>query len=237
MLRRTQGVYHGIFPGEVHAGSGKVSEVWVLSRPHNWRPRSAIEGLLQVSLPSGVVTRQHTIQTRRALCLQCTTFDSTIQCAFTHASMHQADMHALLQEMRSRMLLHAGACAATRTVLPCRFAHDAVRHGDRVYIASTGEGAILELSYPGLQPVRKHSLFTLENHINSLAPTGNGTALWVMLHNRGEVSVGHSLVLLLALAWCLHMPVPYLTPANPLSASNNPAMAQIRQHGALVVLA
>ena len=70
---------------------------------------------------------------------------------------------------------------------PCRFAHDAVRHGDRVYVASTGEGAILELGYPGLEAVRKHRLFTPENHINGLAPTGNGTGLWVMLHNRGEV--------------------------------------------------
>ena len=70
-----------------------------------------------------------------------------------------------------------------------------MRLGDRVYIASTGEGAILELSYPGLQPVRKHSLFLPENHINGLAPTGNGTHLWVMLHNRGEVIVGHCV-------WC-----------------------------------
>lgn len=56
-----------------------------------------------------------------------------------------------------------------------------------MYIASTGEGAVLELSYPGLRTLRKHRLFTPENHINGLAPTANGTALWVMLHNRGEV--------------------------------------------------
>ena len=80
-----------------------------------------------------------------------------------------------------------------------------------MYIASTGEGAILELSYPGMQTVRKHMLFTRENHINSLAPTGNGTTLWVMLHNHGKVCVfpsGDSLLCKLLLnCFSLNLPV------------------------------
>jgi hypothetical protein len=56
-----------------------------------------------------------------------------------------------------------------------------------VYVASTGKGAILELAFPSLAVLRTHQLFTAAEHLNGLAPTGEGATLWAMLHNRGEV--------------------------------------------------
>ena len=38
--------------------------MWVLSRPHNWRPRSADEALVQISLQSGSVLGRTVIPTR-----------------------------------------------------------------------------------------------------------------------------------------------------------------------------
>lgn len=38
--------------------------------------------------------------------------------------------------------------------LDSTFTHDAVRRRDRVYVASTGDGRVLELEYPSLNPVR-----------------------------------------------------------------------------------
>jgi hypothetical protein len=73
-----------------------------------------------------------------------------------------------------------------------RFAHDAVRLGSRVYIASTGDGCIVELDLPACNLVQKHQLFTQKEHINALAPVDN-SSLWVLLHNRGEVKVTHCL--------------------------------------------
>ncbi len=67
-----------------------------------------------------------------------------------------------------------------------RFAHDAVRQGYLAYIASTGDGCIVELELPACKLVQRHQLFAPEDHINALAPVGNGSA-WVLLHNRGEV--------------------------------------------------
>ena len=75
-------------------------------------------------------------------------------------------------------------------LLACRrFAHDAVRLGDRVYVASTGDGTILELTYPSLSVVHRHQLFTAAEHLNGLAPTGDGATMWAMLHNRGKVGI------------------------------------------------
>ncbi len=69
-----------------------------------------------------------------------------------------------------------------------RFAHDAVRLGRHVYIASTGDGCIVELELPACNLVQKHPFFTSKEHINALAPVGNDS-LWVLLHNRGEVII------------------------------------------------
>ena len=50
---RVQGVYYGTFPGDEKISSGLTS-VWVVSRPHNWRPATVEESLLHLSLPGGV---------------------------------------------------------------------------------------------------------------------------------------------------------------------------------------
>ncbi len=68
----------------------------------------------------------------------------------------------------------------------CRFAHDAARMGDRVYIASTGDGCIVELKLPECRLIKKHELFSSKDHINALAPVSKDS-VWVLLHNRGEV--------------------------------------------------
>lgn len=73
---------------------------------------------------------------------------------------------------------------------PClcagRFAHDAVRQRNLAYIASTGDGCIVELELPACKLVHRHHLFAPKDHINALAPVGNAS-MWVLLHNRGEV--------------------------------------------------
>ncbi len=37
--------------------------------------------------------------------------------------------------------------------LPSKFTHDAVRRRDRVYVADTGEGKVLELGFPAMEAV------------------------------------------------------------------------------------
>ncbi|KAL4458606.1 hypothetical protein ABPG75_013471 [Micractinium tetrahymenae] len=89
-----------------------------------------------------------------------------------------------------------------RVQLPSKFTHDAVRRRDRVYVANTGEGRVLELSFPAMDAhltppsppatlpcpsalrVRELPLFSEEEHVNTLAPTHDGK-LWALLHNLG----------------------------------------------------
>ncbi|KAF8065849.1 hypothetical protein HT031_002909 [Scenedesmus sp. PABB004] len=89
-----------------------------------------------------------------------------------------------------------------RVRVPARFTHDAVRVGDHAFVVSTGDGAILQLSWPDLRLVRAVRLFSASDHPNTLAaapperaPGANGTAapagthLWVLLHNLGASDV------------------------------------------------
>lgn len=41
-----------------------------------------------------------------------------------------------------------------RVQIPSRFTHDVVRHGDSVYVCDTGNGRVLQLSFPDMIPVR-----------------------------------------------------------------------------------
>jgi hypothetical protein len=77
------------------------------------------------------------------------------------------------------MLCHRICCT-------CRFAHDAVRLGDTAFVASTGDGAILELGLPGCDLLHRYELFTAQEHVNALAPVGNGS-MWALLHKHGQV--------------------------------------------------
>ena len=62
----------------------------------------------------------------------------------------------------SRLLPTSHAClassvfhsAASVLQISSRFTHDAVRQRDRVYVANTGEGKVLELAFPSMQLVR-----------------------------------------------------------------------------------
>lgn len=74
--------------------------------------------------------------------------------------------------------------------LASRFTHDTVRYGDKIYVADTGEGHILQLKFPSMMLEHRWELFTLKEHVNTLSPTGNGT-MWAMLHNLGPVRVGN----------------------------------------------
>ena len=67
-----------------------------------------------------------------------------------------------------------------------RFAHDAVRWRDRVFVCSTGAGEILEFALQGMTLVRVLHTFQRSAHVNTLAPDGQG-GLWAMLHMHGEV--------------------------------------------------
>lgn len=71
----------------------------------------------------------------------------------------------------------------------CRFTHDAIRSGNTVWVCSTGTGAILELQYPEMVLRRTLQLFTLREHVNTIAAVGQ-TTLWVVLHNLGKVRCG-----------------------------------------------
>jgi hypothetical protein len=131
VLHEGQGVYYGVFPGEELDLTGGPATVWVVSRPHNWRPASSQEWLLQLDSSTG-------------------------------------------RERR-------------RVAINSRFTHDTVRRGGSVFVADTGGGAVVELEFPEMREVQRLGLFTLQEHVNTLAPTGNDT-VWAMLHNLGPVS-------------------------------------------------
>ena len=56
------GVYHGAFAGH-HA-----NQVWVLNRPHNWRPKDAKERLLLLDLASRQVLQEKALESRCVCC-------------------------------------------------------------------------------------------------------------------------------------------------------------------------
>lgn len=55
-----------------------------------------------------------------------------------------------------------------------------------MWVCSTGKGSLLELTYPEMTVKRELELFTLREHVNTIAVVGQDT-LWVVLHNLGQV--------------------------------------------------
>ena len=54
VLHETRGVYYGVVPGAATVDRGSAgSEVWVVSRPHNWRPATSKEALLRIDTKTG----------------------------------------------------------------------------------------------------------------------------------------------------------------------------------------
>eukprot|EP00775_Hariotina_reticulata_P013388 gene13388-13515_t len=129
VLHQGQGVHYGMFPGGPLPGH--VNTVWNIIRPHNWRPATDAEYLVQLDADTGVELQ--------------------------------------------------------RVLIPSRFSHDAIRMGPFVYVCSTGDGSILQLSYPSMTLVQVLPLFTTKDHPNTLAAaSADGNHLWIMLHNLGE---------------------------------------------------
>ncbi|KAG2444762.1 hypothetical protein HXX76_001506 [Chlamydomonas incerta] len=73
----------------------------------------------------------------------------------------------------------------SRVRIKSRFTHDAVRRGDRVFLANTEGGEVQELQFPSMKKLRSMALFTLKQHVNTLAPL-EADSVWVVLHNLGK---------------------------------------------------
>jgi len=164
VLHEGGGVHYGLFPGapprpsasRAGGGAGASGSLWVVLRPHNWRPETAEEHLLELDAETGA--------------------------------------------------------ELSRARLPSHFTHDAARRGGRAYVASTGDGTILEFALPPpaggnasaaaaaagaappapapapaplLAPLRTIRLFTADDHPNTVAPLSD-TDLWVVLHKGGQ---------------------------------------------------
>ncbi len=57
-----QGVYHGIIPGKCPKGAQPC--IWILSRPHNWRPVDATEQLILVNAATAEVVSRRRLTSR-----------------------------------------------------------------------------------------------------------------------------------------------------------------------------
>ena len=51
----------------------------------------------------------------------------------------------------------------------------------------TGDGALLRFSHPEMKLVQRLQLFTLREHVNTLAVLDD-VSVWAVLHNLGQVS-------------------------------------------------
>jgi hypothetical protein len=130
VIHEHKGIYYGGFPGEDVDEHGMPKTLWIVSRPHNWRPKNAEEWMIEVDAKTGRELKQ--------------------------------------------------------VPLKSKFTHDVVRRGERVYVADTGEGHIVELEFPTMKEVRRMELFSLKEHVNTLSPSSD-RYLWAMLHNLGPV--------------------------------------------------
>jgi hypothetical protein len=48
-----QGVYYGTIPSNRVDAQGRPTAVWVVSRPHNWHPKTTLEQMLEIDLDTG----------------------------------------------------------------------------------------------------------------------------------------------------------------------------------------
>ena len=53
VIHEGEGVYYGGFPGEELDADGVPTTVWVVSRPHNWKPKTTKEWLIQLDAATG----------------------------------------------------------------------------------------------------------------------------------------------------------------------------------------
>jgi hypothetical protein len=58
VVHEGRGIYYGVFPGDT------PHIIWVVSRPHNWRPSTSEEFLLQIDVRTGQVLSEKRTNTR-----------------------------------------------------------------------------------------------------------------------------------------------------------------------------
>ncbi len=114
-MRCRQGVYYGTFPGVKLGDDGAPSSVWVVSRPHNWKPKGTAERLLELDMMTGTPP------------LVCT--HTLFQCSdFRYAAGMTERSRSCMQRKRRIKRPHVGAGDLLNEVaIKSRFTHDVVR--------------------------------------------------------------------------------------------------------------
>jgi hypothetical protein len=158
-------VYYGAAP-DAPSPSSPGGNLWVVSRPHNWRAPAAgaREAALLLDGLSGALLR-----------------DVPLPSQFTHDLVRHGD------KVRSHS---RGARARARSPCPHLCPRLTLRPRAQLYVADTGHGSVWELQLPGLETVRELKLFTATEHVNSLAvwpgqSPEHPPQLWAVLHNLG----------------------------------------------------
>jgi hypothetical protein len=58
VVHEGRGIYYGVFPGDT------PDTIWVVSRPHNWRPATSEEFLLEIDVRTGQLLSEKRTNTR-----------------------------------------------------------------------------------------------------------------------------------------------------------------------------
>ena len=64
IIHEGEGIYYGGFPGDQIDLKGVPETVWAISRPHNWKPTTSKEWLLEINSVTGEVQRREPIPSR-----------------------------------------------------------------------------------------------------------------------------------------------------------------------------
>jgi Aspartyl/Asparaginyl beta-hydroxylase len=64
IIHEGEGIYYGGFSGDQIDPAGVPETVWAISRPHNWRPTTSKEWLLEINIVTGKVQRRESIPSR-----------------------------------------------------------------------------------------------------------------------------------------------------------------------------
>jgi hypothetical protein len=64
IIHEGEGIYYGGFSGDQIDPAGVPETVWAISRPHNWKPTTSKEWLLEINIVTGEVQRREPIPSR-----------------------------------------------------------------------------------------------------------------------------------------------------------------------------
>lgn len=122
VVHEGRGAYYGVVPASVaeHQGEG-LPRVWVVSRPHNWRPKTTKEALLLIDTNDGSLIEARSAGGRRVRSCIALWLEE-LRCS---SSFDSRGNFLARQEL------------ATQTT----FTHDAVRHGNEARRISSGVAA------------------------------------------------------------------------------------------------